>query len=513
MPDNNTNNKRIAKNTLLLYARMLLITIVSLYTSRVVISALGVVDYGIYNVVGGIVTMFAFLNGAIVTSTQRYLTFDLGKADFEHLKKVFTTSVFILGLISLIIVLLAETVGLWFFNNKMVIPEDRMTAAMWVYQLSIFTMVIQIMSAPYNSIIIAHERMGVFAVISVIETILKLLIVYLLLIWSRDKLVLYAILVSVVQLFVRFIYIHYCKKNFEESVIMKSIDRSLLSEMFKFAGWNIWGQLAAVLFRTGLNILLNMFFGPIVNAARGIAVQVESVVAQFSTNFLMAANPQITKLYAQNNLQEMHGLIFRSSKFACYLLLIFAMPIIMETEPIITLWLKKVPEFTVPFIRILFCIVIVDTMAKPLMIAAAATGDVKKYQSIIGGILLAIVPIAYVALKMGGDPTSVYIVHLSIAVIAFIVRLLIIRPMIRLSLKQFFTAVILPCSLVSLFSFILSLLIRQLLPEGLLYMFIVCAISALLVAFFAYSIGLTKGERTFVNVKIVKVVNIITRHD
>lgn len=513
MSDSTSNNKLIAKNTLLLYGRMLLIMAVSLYTSRVVLNTLGVEDYGIYNVVGGVVTMFAFLKGALVTSTQRYLTFDLGRGDYEHLKKVFTTSVFVHGLISIIIVFLAETVGLWFFYNKMVIPDDRMTAAMWVYQLSIITMVIQIMSSPYNSIIIAHERMGVFAVISVLETVLKLLIVYLLLIWSVDKLILYAILVAAVQILIRLIYTRYCKIHFEESVLTKGIERSLLSEMTKFAGWNIWGQLAAVLFGAGLNLLLNVFFGPVVNAARGIAVQVETVVAQFSTNFLMAVNPQITKLYAQKNLEEMHRLLFRSSKFSCYLLLIFAMPIIMETEPIITLWLKIVPDYTVAFVRILFCIVIVDTMAKPLMTAAAATGDVKKYQSIIGGILLAIVPIAYVVLKLGGDPTSVYIVHLSIAAVAFIVRLLIIRPMISLSLRQFFTAVILPCSLVSLFSFILSLLTRQFLPEGLLYMFVVCAISALLVALFAYSIGLTKGERAFVNSKIGGVINKITRHD
>lgn len=513
MSDNSSSNKRIAKNTLLLYGRMLLIMAVSLYTSRVVLNALGVEDYGIYNVVGSVVTMFAFLNGALVTTTQRYLTFELGKGDFEQLKKVFTASIYIHGIIALCIVILAETVGLWFFYNKMVVPDARMTAAMWVYQLSIVTMVIQVMSAPYNSIIVSHERMGVFAVISIMEVTLKLAIVYVLLIYSGDKLILYAILVAAVLLFIRLVYTRYCKKHFPESVLVKGVDKSLLVEMGKFAGWNIWGNLAATLFGTGLNLLLNVFFGPTVNAARGIAVQVETAIAQFSTNFLMAVNPQITKLYAQNNLDEMHKLLFRSSKLACYLLLLFALPIVMETDTIITLWLKIVPEYTVPFVRILLAIVIIDSMARPLMTAAAATGDVKKYQSIIGGILLAIVPIAYIVLKLGGDPTSVYIVHLSVCVVAFLARLFIIKPMIKLSLRSFFASVIVPCGFVTVFSFALSLVIKNILSGGIVNAILVCAVSASFVALLAYTLGLTKGERAFVNTKIKGLLSKITNHD
>ena len=362
MQDNSANNKRIAKNTILLYGRMLLTMAVSLYTSRVVLNILGVEDYGIYNVVGSVVTMFAFLNGALITSTQRYLTFELGRGDYDQLKKVFTTSIVIHAIIASLIVILAETIGLWFFYNKMVIPESRMTAAMWVYQLSIVTMVIQVMSAPYNSIIIAHERMGVFAVISILETILKLAIVYLLLVLSGDKLVLYAILVAVVQLLIRFVYTSFCKKNFEESQIIKGIDKTLLKEIGKFAGWNIWGNLAATLFGTGLNLLLNVFFGPVVNAARGIALQVESSIAQFSTNFLMAVNPQVTKLYAQNNLQEMRVLLSRASKFACYLMLMLSLPVMIETPVILTVWLKLVPDYTIPFLRLILCVAIIDAM-------------------------------------------------------------------------------------------------------------------------------------------------------
>lgn len=513
MSETSTNNKIIAKNTLFLYIRMLLIMAVSLYTSRVVLNALGVEDYGIYNVVGSIVTMFAFLNGALVTTTQRYLTFELGKGDSEQLKKVFTTSVYIHAIISFLIVVLAETVGLWFFYNKMVIPTERMMAAMWVFQLSIVTMVIQVMSAPYNSIIVSREKMGVFAIISILETTLKLAIVYLLLVISFDRLILYAILIASVQTVICGVYIIYCRKHFAESYLVRDTNKNLLIEMGKFAGWNIWGNLAATLFGTGLNLLLNMFFGPLVNAARGIAVQVETAVAQFSTNFLMAVNPQITKLYAQNRLTEMHHLLFRSSKFACYLLLMISLPVILETPVLLTLWLKVVPEYTVPFLRILLGIVILDSMARPLMTAAAATGDVKKYQSIIGGILLSIVPIAYIVLKLGGDPTSVYVVHFCICIIAFIARLLIIKPMIHLSIKEYFVSVMAPCLFVTLFSFGVSYLIHRALPEGLSYIFIMCFVSIVIVGAFSYGLGLTKNERAFVNEKIKVLVGKINRHD
>lgn len=508
-----SNTTRIAKNTLLLYLRMLLIMGVSLFTSRIVLNALGVEDYGIYNVVGSVVTMFAFLNGALVTSTQRYLTFALGREDYVQLKRVFTASIYIHAAISLFIVILAETVGLWFFYNKMVVPEVRMTAAMWVYQLSIVTMVIQVMSTPYNAVIVSHEKMGAFAAISIIETVFKLVIVYALLAYSGDKLILYAIMIAAVQLFIRFVYTWYCKKHFEETVLVKGVDKSLLAEMGKFAGWNIWGSLAATLFGTGLNLLLNVFFGPIVNAARGIAVQVESAIAQFSTNFLIAVNPQITKLYAQNNFDEMHKLLFRSSKFACYLLLLFSVPICMETETILTLWLKIVPEYTVPFVRLLLAITIVDAMARPLMVAAAATGDVKKYQSVIGGLLLAIVPISYVVLRLGGNPTSVYIVYLSVSIAAFLARLLIIKPMINLSLRKFFTMVIVPCVIVALFSLVLSFVVKNVMSESIISAVIVCALSMFFVALLAYTLGLSKGERDFVNAKVSSIVSKIKRND
>lgn len=502
MQDNSANNKRIAKNTLLLYVRMLFIMAVQLYTSRAILNILGVVDYGIYNVVGGVVTMFAFLNSAMVTSTQRYITFELGKGDISRLKTVFSTSVQIHAFISLAIILLGETVGLWFFYEKMVIPADRMVAALWVFHLSILTMVVQVMSVPYNSAIVAHEKMSAFALISVAEVVLKLIIVYLLLIGHFDKLILYAVLIATIQLFIRFLYTHYCHTHFQETRLIKVFDKVLIKEMGKFAGWNLWGNLAATLFGTGLNLLLNMFFGPAVNAARAIAIQVETAIAQFSGNFLMAVNPQITKLYAQENLEEMHKLLFRASRFTFFLLFALSLPVLMETDMILAVWLKNVPNYTEPFLRILLCIAIINSVASPLVTAAAATGDVKLYQSLIGGILLSIVPIAYIVLRMGGNPTSVYIVHLSICCLAFIVRLVIIKSMILLSIRKYITEVILKCVTVSIVSLICSILLKESLPPHIISTIIVCVLSFVAAVSVSYILGLTRQERIFVNSKV-----------
>lgn len=496
------NNKRIAKNTLLLYVRMLFMMGVSLYTSRVVLNTLGVEDFGIYNVVGGVVSMFGFINSAMASGTQRYLTFELGRGDMWQLRKVFSTSVYIHGLISLVIIVLAETVGLWFLYNKMTIPPERMGAAMWVYQMSILASVVMVMSVPYNATIIAHEKMSAFAYISVLEVVLKLVVVYILMIGSADKLILYAILIFAVQLFIRMIYGRYCGKHFEESRIVKIWDGRLFREMLGFAGWNLWGNCAAAAFTQGVNILLNMFFGPVVNAARGVAVQVQGAINQFAFNFQTALNPQITKSYAVRDLDYMHSLIYRSSKFTFFLLLFLSLPVMLETETILRIWLKTVPAYTVPFLRLMLCVTIIDAVANPLMISAAATGRVRLYQSAVGGILLMILPISYLVLKCGGDPTSVFIVHLCVCIVAFTVRLFIIRPMIGLRLWEYFMKVVSRCLSVAAVAFAVSFVFRILLPHTLPAFVMVCIVCLLSVGMAVYGIGLTKDERKFVLSKI-----------
>ena len=310
------NNKRIAKNTLLLYVRMLFMMVVSLYTSRVILNALGVEDFGIYNVVGGVVTMFSIISSSLSSAISRFLTYELGKGNQTKLNKIFSASVSIQLLLSLIIVVLIESVGVWFMNVKMTIPESRMTAANWVLQFSIVTFVINLISVPYNAAIIAHEKMSAFAYISILEAVCKLAIALLIMVSSIDKLIFYAILMCAVAVVIRFIYGHYCKKNFAECTYHFHWDKDILKQMFGFAGWNFLGSGSFLLMTQGVNILMNMFFGVTLNAARGVANQVDNAVQQFVTNFTTAINPQITKSYATGNLSYMHQLVSAGSKYS-----------------------------------------------------------------------------------------------------------------------------------------------------------------------------------------------------
>lgn len=502
------NNKRIAKNTLLLYVRMLFGMLVSLFTSRVILQTLGVEDYGVYNVVGGVITMFTFLNSAMSSATSRYITFEIGKGNMEQLKKVFSTALQIHAAIALLIVTLGETVGLWFLMNELVIPDGRMEAAMWVYQCSIVTAVVTIMSVPYNADIIAHEKMSAFAYISVLEIILKLAIVYLLVVLPFDKLKVYAVLVLMVGLLIRYIYTRYCHKHFEESHYIHRIDKPLLKEMSSFAGWSFWGNLAAILYSQGLNMMLNIFFGPVVNAARGIATQIQSVVTQFVTNFQMALNPQITKTYASGEMDKMHSLMFRSARFSFMLLFFLSLPIMLETNYILTLWLGIVPENTVIFARIIIAISLIYTIANPCVIANQATGKVKVYQAVVGGLLLLILPISYIVLKMGAPAYSVFIVHFCVESVAQFARMYMLRNMIDLPLLSYVKNIYLPIMGVVLLSVVLPMLVYNNMQEGIIRFLIVGMTCVLSVAMTSLFVGMTRNERSFLIDKSLKVLKI-----
>lgn len=505
LTQSSNNNSRIAKNTLMLYFRMMLLLVVALYTSRVVLSTLGISDYGIYNVVGGFIGMFAFLNGAMSGCTQRFITMALGKGDNLTLKKVFSTCVITHGMIALLIFVLAETVGLWFVLEKLVIPAERMMATMVVYQCSIITTMVMIMSFPYNADIIAHERMSAFAYISIYEAIANLGIVYILNVCSVDKLVLYAILMLFVKISVIFIYRVYCKRHFMESVFHWLFDKKLLKEMFSFTGWNLWGGMAGTLMGQGINVLLNLFFGPTVNAARGVAVQVQSAVQMFATNFQTALNPQMMKTYAVGDLESMHTLLFRSAKFTFMLLLCLMLPLMLEIDMVLGLWLKDVPNYTNVFVCLMLSISMIDAMSNPFMTASSATGKVKVYQSIVGGILLSIVPIAYVALKLGAEPYAVFIVHLCVAIFAFAARMVIVKCLISLSVRNYIIKVLLPCLCVVIPSLIVTFGLKYVLPNGIGYSFAMILFSAFVVVLFSTMFGLTKSERHFFISKISKV--------
>lgn len=506
-----SNNKRIAKNTMLLYLRLILTMLVSLYTSRVVLDTLGVVDFGIYNVVGGIVTMFGFLNGSMSTTTQRYITIELGRGNMKQLHKVFNTCQIILGALSVLIIILAETVGLWFLYNKMQIPTDRMEASLWVYQTSVAAAVIMLMSVPYNATIIAHERMSAFAYISILEVGLKLVLVYLLLVFSIDKLKLYSFLMLLVQLLIRLVYNIYCSKHFKETSFKLYWDLGLIREMVNFTGWNLFGNIACIAYTQGINILLNMFFGPVVNAARGISVQVQNAINQISTNFQMALNPQITKLYAVGDYVGMHKLICRSSKFSFLLLLLISLPVMVGTHDVLTIWLKEVPEYSSVFLRLMIVTTFIDSVANPLMVAASSTGKVKLYQSVIGFILLLILPISYVVLKLGGNPQSVFIVHVAVCIVAFVVRLFIVRSMIGLRIGYYAKEALLKCFIVTCIALPLPMTLRYMLPEGIPYFFVICILCIISVSLSIYMFGLDKSEKSVVVRKVKSI--LLIRND
>ena len=497
MSDTSSANKRIAKNTLVLYVRMLFTMGISLFTSRVILQTIGVEDYGISSVVGGVISMFTFINAAMVSSTQRYLNFELVRGDANQLRSVFSTSLQIHALIALAIIVLSETVGLWFLNEKLVIPEARMTAAMWVYQCSILSCAVGIMSTPYNAVIVAHEKMSAFAYISILDVSLKLLVVYLLVALPFDKLIILAILNLLVQLFIRYIYTLYCHRHFPESYFQFRFNKTLFKEMFGFAGWSFWGNLAAILYTQGLNMMLNIFFGPIVNAARGIAVQVQSAVQQFVGGFQTALNPQITKNYASNNLPQMHSLMFRSARFSFLLLFFLSLPVLMETNFILTLWLKTVPDDAVIFTQIMICISLIYTTANPCVIANQATGKVKIYQMVVGGILLLILPISYVVLKLGAPAYSVFIVHFCIESVAQFSRMYMLRKLIHLPLWQYMKNIYIPIVSTVAIAIILPLVVRMQVAEGWLRFLAVGFTCVLSVGASSYFIGFTKQERVF----------------
>lgn len=511
MMSQSNNNKRIAKNTLLLYFRMLFMMAVSLYTSRVVLNTLGVEDYGIYNVVGGVVAMFGFINGSMSSATQRYITFALGKGDKTRLQTVFSTTLQIHTLIAGIIVLLGETIGLWFLYNKMQIPADRMDAAFWVLQCSIVATVVMIISVPYNADIIAHEKMLAFAYISILEVVLKLVIVYMLVVFSFDKLILYVFLLLAIQLMIRFCYSIYCNRHFEETKYRHVWDKALFKEMTGFAGWSLFGNLASVLFSQGLNMLLNVFFGPVVNAARAVAVQVQSVIQQFVGNFQMALNPQITKTYAKGELGDMHRLMFRSARFSFFLLFFLSLPVLFETNFILTIWLKTVPEHTVVFLRIMICTSLIYTLSNPLIIANQATGKVKKYQAICGSILLLILPVSYISLRLGCPAYSVFIVHFVMESLTQMVRMILLRPMIGIRVRDYFNHIYKQVLVVVGVSIILPTLVYLNIEAGIFRFVIVGLVCVVSVSTAAYLLGLSANERVFVKAKAVAALNKIMK--
>ena len=497
---------RVMRNTALLYFRMALMMCINLYTSRVVLQVLGVEDYGIFYVVWGIVFIFGFINDSMNASTQRFLTFELGTGNKKRLHEVFITSVHIHFIVSLIIVFLSETGGLWFILEKMVIPDGRLSAAIWCFQLSIITTVAEVMSCPYQAAIIAHEKMSAFAYISILDAFLKLAIVGMLLLTGYDRLIVYAILYTGEKLLIRVVYNLYCTRHFEESRYQWFYEKALFKKMSLFAGWSMFGNLAYVLYTQGPNMLLNVFFGPVANAAQAAASQAQTAVGNFSRNFQVAINPQITKTFASKQLEEMHLLIFRGSRLTFCLLLLLCLPLIVEAPMVLDLWLKEVPEGTVVFLRFLLVILLVQQTASPLIAAIGATGNIKKYEMTTGGLMLTIVPAAYVVLKMGGEPWSVFGVYLFIVILTYIATLYLTLPPIKLKLKDYINNVLRPCSIVMVISLIVPVTLKLLTGYGILFSFLNITATVIATSVLCYTIGIDKEMKVMIKEKVYKII-------
>lgn len=501
------NNKRIAKNTLLLYVRMLFTMAVSLFTSRVILNTLGVEDYGINNVVGGIVTMFSVLSGSLSSSISRFITFELGKGNIERLKTIFSTGVNIQLGMSVLIIIIAEAVGIWFLNTKMNIPTDRMVAANWVFQCAILTFVLNLLSVPYNAAIIAHEKMSAFAYISVVEVSLKLIIVYMLMISPFDRLETYAVLLLLVGAVIRFIYGYYCKRHFEECTYHFVFDKPVLKEMTGFAGWNFLGNGAYMLNTQGVNILMNLYFGVAVNAARGIATQVDAALKQFVNNFTTAVNPQITKSYAQGDLDYMHKLVCRSAKFSAFLMMFFAVPIILETNTILTIWLKTVPDYAVIFLQWIIISSFMDTvLANSLVTSMFATGKIKRYQIIVTTVGCWVFPLSWIAFKLGFEPQVGYILYFIIYTILLFVRLYLLKDMVKLPVMMYIREVLYKLAPIIVVGFAIPGILILTMDAGWLRLILVCLLSVLVTAASEYFIGLSNKEKNFVAEKIKLVI-------
>lgn len=506
-----SNNKRIAKNTLLLYFRMLFMMVVSLYTSRVILNALGVEDFGIYNVVGGVVAMFTVISGSLSAAISRFITYELGSGNQSKLNKIFSASVTIQLLLSLIIVILIEFVGVWFLNNKMIIPEGRMTATNWVLQFSIVTFVINLISVPYNAAIISHERMSAFAYISILEVVCKLAIAFLIMVSPMDKLVFYAILMCAVSIIIQLTYGYYCKRHFVECTYHFHWDVDILKKMFGFAGWNFIGASSAVLRDQGGNIVINLFFGPSVNAARGIANQVNSAIMGFVSNFMTALNPQITKSYASGDKKYMMTLIFQGARLSFYMLLLLSLPVLVNTHYILVIWLKLVPEHTVLFVQLILIFAMSESISNPLITAMLATGKIKKYQIVVGGLQLLNLPVSYVCLRFGCIPETVLVVAIVISQCCLAARLYMLRGMIGLSSIQYMKKVYLNIIVVALLAVAVPGLLSKYMEESLLSFVILSFAAIVCTIIVEFYVGCNGKEREFVVDKVKNLKNKIIK--
>jgi O-antigen/teichoic acid export membrane protein len=493
------SNKRIAKNTIFLYLRMMLIMIVSLYTTRVVLDYLGVEDFGIYNIVGGIVVLLGFFQNALNNASERFITYELGKGNNLQQKRTFSMIMTSLIIISLLVLILAETVGWWFVNTQLNIADDKIIAVKWVYQFSVFTFIINILRTPYNATIIAHEEMSFYAYISIIESVFRLGAVIILPFISFDKLIVYGILMFLVPLLITVTFKVYCNIKFKISKYKFEWDKELFSKIMSFSSWSMLSGIANIGARQGGNILLNIFSGLVANAAYGISNQIGAAISTFASNLLIAFNPQIIKQFASKDTANLHKLIFRAASFSFYLTMVIAVPFILNTEFILNIWLKNVPDYTVVFCQLIIIYQMIDMIQAPLTTLISATGNIKSYQIWLSSILILNIPISWYLLKTGWSPYWIIIIRIILNFISSIIRIIYVNYFVNFPSWQYFRTVVIKASIVTFVSFSLSILIKQLFNTGISGFIYTTVFSIVISGLVIYLIGVNKPERTFVN--------------
>lgn len=487
----------IARNTLIMYIRMFVMMIIGLYTSRVILNTLGIEDYGIYNVVGGVVTMFSIISSSLSSSVSRFLTFEIGRGDFERLKQVFSTSVVVQIVLAIGVMIIIEILGVWFLNYKMNIPAARMEAANFVMQCSILSFGLSIINTPFNASIIAHERFGIFAYLTLSDSILKLLIVFLLSVTPYDPLKTYAILLLAVTVFVQLIYLIYCRRHFNECRFELKCNKALIKEMGGFAGWSFFGNTSWILNTQGIDILINLFFGVTLNAARGIANQVNNIVQGFVSNFMTALNPQITKSYAKGDFEYLQRLVFQGAKYSYFLMLFFALPLCLETKQILVLWLKIIPEYAVPFVRLTLISTMIFVLGNTLSTAQSSTGKMKVMAIGTSMVTFLEFPLVYVSFKLGMSAISCYLIHIFIYSVLLFVKINIVKRYIYISYMNFVQEVLFKVLLVTLLALIFPLFIILTMDDSFWRLLIIAFVGCLTTLISVFGVGMNSSERTY----------------
>lgn len=499
MGDLQSNTGRLAKNTIVLYIRTLITMVIGLYTSRVLLKALGIDNYGIYNVIGGFVGLFSVISGTLVSTTQRYINVEIGKGEKGNTKKIFGIIFGIHFGLAIVMLLLFETIGLWFLNYKLNIPSDRMYAANWVYQLSVLSAVISLFSTPYIGVIVSHERMKAFAFISLQDAILKLVICYLLYIIPYDKLIVYATLFWIILMWDQCIYVLYCRRNFKDARVSLVRKKSLYLSILEFAGLNFIGSFSYILSTQGVNIILNLFFGVGVNAARAIAIQVQGALGRFTSDFMTALNPQITKEYAANNKLKSRLLSFRGSKFGYFITLVLAIPIFVYCKEIMYYWLNDYPDYTVAFVRLTLISFLISVISQPLVTLLMATGHLKKTTWWIGGTRLMVLPLVYACFKVWDSPISAYIIVISMDTVLIFVRMIILETITEMPILSVFLKSVLPKILsVTIIASLVAIILRLPFGNTLVSIFIYTILCVFITSVIILFIGFNMNERAIV---------------